>query len=87
MKHVAYAILRAASSLLTTPGYQQIEIVSRRVSTRHAKVRTPRRSVIVIALLSLVLTAAADDPHIRATGTIRAVRVATIQVPSIRGPS
>ena len=36
----------------------------------------------------LVLTLAAQDaPRIRATGTIRAVHVANIQVPSIRGPS
>ena len=40
----------------------------------------------LIGGLCFTLTAA-DVPRIRATGTIRAVRVATIQVPSIRGPN
>jgi multidrug efflux pump subunit AcrA (membrane-fusion protein) len=38
--------------------------------------------LFTIALLAF----AAESPHIRSTGTIRAVRVAAIQVPSIRGP-
>jgi multidrug efflux pump subunit AcrA (membrane-fusion protein) len=42
-----------------------------------------RAGLIVVICVALK----AEEPHIRATGTIRAVRVATIQVPSIRGPS
>ena len=39
------------------------------------------------AVLLCFVLSAAEVPHIRSTGTIRAVRVANIQVPAIRGPS
>jgi HlyD family secretion protein len=46
-----------------------------------------RRLQPAFALLICIAIAAAEEPHVRATGTIRAVHVANIQVPSIRGPS
>jgi HlyD family secretion protein len=44
------------------------------------------RKLAFVASVCLALPAA-DAPRVRATGTIRAVHVANIQVPSIRGPS
>jgi HlyD family secretion protein len=44
-------------------------------------------SRLIGALLLALVLAAQDAPRIRATGTIRAVHLANVQVPSIRGPS
>jgi hypothetical protein len=52
--HVAYALLRAASTLVSTPAFRYPDSVSRRVSTRHERMRTPRAGVIIW----LALTAA-----------------------------
>lgn len=44
------------------------------------------KTLAAFAAICLALSAS-DTPRVRATGTIRAVHVANVQVPSIRGPS
>ena len=62
---VAYALLRAASALLPTPGPWSLHTgrASRRVSTRHALVRTPQGLGKTFVLVLLLTTGCRQDMH------------------------
>jgi Cytochrome C oxidase, cbb3-type, subunit III len=62
---VAYALVRAASALLPTPGRWLLHMgrASRRVSTRHARVRTPQGLGKICVLALLLTTGCRQDMH------------------------